>query len=61
MSRWDIMHAYYVFFLENHGGQGSLNYKRLCKLQTYYHAGYSARIENDDQQAIYDALKARCS
>ena len=33
-DRYDIMCAYYLFYSENHWGQGSEGYRRLCRLQT---------------------------
>lgn len=40
-DRFDIISAYYVFFVNYHTGQRSREYRRLCKIQTYFKPGLS--------------------
>ena len=35
-DRFDIMEAYYCFFVNYHEGQRSEKYKRLCKIKKYF-------------------------
>lgn len=58
-DRFDIAAAYYRFLADNHEGQGSEKYARLCKMDRYYKPGLSEqRYEtlNDNARAIYDRL-----
>lgn len=36
MNRFDIVEAYYVYFVNFHGGQNSVEYKRLSKMLNYF-------------------------
>lgn len=58
-NRMDVCEAWYLYLSTHYYGQGDPLYKRLCKLQTYFHVGgrgidYSTLNENG--KAIYDEL-----
>lgn len=63
-SRFDILEAYYVFFVNYHEGQWSDKYKRLCKLRKYFLPRWRVRefgLEalSLDGKEIYDRLVAK--
>ena len=35
-DRFDIVQAYYTFYVNYHGGQASKDYARLCRIQKYF-------------------------
>ena len=58
-DRFDIVTAYYLFFIDYHEGQWSEKYKRSCKIEGYLNLspmfkGYESLTENG--KAIYDNL-----
>lgn len=57
-DRFDIIEAYYVFFVQYHEGQWSRKYRRLCKMGTYFKPGLS--VQNGDLEGnaleIYENL-----
>lgn len=62
MSRWSIVAGYYAFYELNHGGQGSLEYRRLCKIQTYYRPGLlgvTSLLTDPDIRTVFNALAER--
>jgi hypothetical protein len=58
MNRFDIIHAHYLWNKWNHGGQGSKEYARLCRISRYYTPARSAEdsFENLEQVEIYETL-----
>jgi len=61
-NRFDIVEAYYVYFVNFHSGQNSVEYKRLIKMLNYFTPSKSLRdkpcidqLENTGKQ-IYSAL-----
>jgi len=60
-NRSDIVDAYYWYFLQYHGGQNSHEYKRLCKLLTYYSPSHSMQFGKLSFNAwgIYDGILKR--
>jgi|TARA_B100000965_G_C19414871_1_gene679411 hypothetical protein len=61
-DRFDIIQAYYLFFVDYHEGQTSKKYTRLCKIGKYYKpsstfSGVDSLSEN--ALAIYENLVAR--
>lgn len=60
-DRWDIVTAYYCYLTEWHGGQGSPEYARLCRMRRYFRPGaswdgYASLTANGE--AIYEELAA---
>jgi len=59
-DRFDIVSAYYLFYLHYHEGQWSRRYERLCKIRSYFKPGLS--VQNGElepnAQEIYDNLVA---
>jgi hypothetical protein len=57
-DRFDIVEAYYVFFVNYHEGQWSEKYRRQCKMQSYFKPSLSVQNGKLDGNAleIYNAL-----
>jgi len=57
-DRFDIVSAYYVFFVQYHEGQWSDKYRRLCKIQSYFKPGVSVQNGEleDNALEIYKSL-----
>jgi len=58
-NRFDIVEANFIFCMENHSGQNSYLYKRLCRVMKYFKprislVGYRDLTENG--QVIYSEL-----
>ncbi len=60
-DRFDVCEAYFLFFTHYHGGQGSREYARLCRMRHYFWPRYSLCYDTltDNGRAIYDALAAQ--
>ncbi len=63
-DRFDIVSAYYVFFVHYHEGQWSQKYARLSRILSYFTPGLSFWDNGydgltDNGREIYDALVAR--
>lgn len=57
-DRFDIVEAYYVFFVNYHEGQWSRKYRRQCKIQTYFTPSLSVqngKLEGNSLE-IYENL-----
>lgn len=59
-DRFDIAEAYYLYFCDYHGGQGSKEYQRLSRMGRYFRPRPSLSYEtlSENGQAIYDNLVA---
>jgi len=57
-DRLDVLDAWYLFLSENHEGQDSLKYLRLCRMLEYYRPGLllSYKSLSENARAIYDQL-----
>ena len=62
-NRFDIVEAYYVYFVNFHNGQNSVEYKRLNKMLTYFTPRKSLRddpcmnqLEDTGKQIYSDLL-----
>jgi hypothetical protein len=57
-DRFDICEAYYLALSEWHGGQGSDEYRRLCKLTSYFKPRpmLTAKTLSDNGKIIYREL-----
>ena len=57
-DRFDICAAWYLWLSENHGGQWSPEYERLCRLAAFYSPGLSEQRGelSENAQAIYDNI-----
>ena len=58
-DRFDIVSAHYQFAADNHGGQNSELYAKLCRIGKYFKpstfwSGYDSLTENG--KVIYDNL-----
>lgn len=57
-DRFDIVEAYYVFFVNYHEGQWSEKYRRQCKMHSYFKPGLS--VQNGELEGnsleIYENL-----
>ncbi len=61
-DRFDIVSAYYHFFVQYHEGLSSRKYERLCKILSYYSPSESEQHpENmtENAQTIFDELVKR--
>jgi hypothetical protein len=63
-DRFDIVAAHYCFAVENHSGQGSALYAKLCRISKYYKPspldrGFESLSENGKE--IYLQLEAKAS
>ena len=61
-DRFDIIEAHYWFCADNHGGQWSDLYARLCRIAEYYtpspmHKGFDSLSENAKE--IYQQLEEK--
>lgn len=63
MDRFSIVQGHYVFYANNHTGQGSKFYKRLSKISRYFKPSDSAwnldRGENYSARYVYNGLAAK--
>jgi len=59
-SRFDIVEAYYCFFMDYHGGQDSPEYARMCRMERYAHPRPNLSYDTLSEEAreIYDGLAA---
>jgi hypothetical protein len=59
MTRFDIVLGHYVFCSQNHGGQGSSLYERLCRITRYFKpgAGFSESRFFDRKVRGYEAAR----
>ena len=55
-DRFDIVEAYYLFFVDYHEGQASEKYERLCKIQGYYSRVERYESLTENGREIYDRL-----
>lgn len=58
-DRFDIVEAYYLYFVRYHRGQSCPLYARLCKLRSYFTPSPSlecGEFSSDNAQAIYAGL-----
>jgi len=57
-DRFDIIEAYYLFFMDYHEGQTSRKYIRLCKMGKYYKPSSTFSIDSLSENAlvIYENL-----
>lgn len=57
-NKLDVCSAWYLWLSENHGGQWSEEYIRLCKVSSYFHPGLLFKYETMSENAkeIYDDL-----
>ena len=57
-NKLDVCSAWYLWLSENHGGQWSEEYIRLCKLSSYFTPGPLFKYETMSENAkeIYDNL-----
>ena len=62
-NRFDLVEAYYVYFVNFHGGQNSVEYKRLSKMLNYFTPRKSLRdnpcidqLEDTGKQVYSDLL-----
>ena len=59
-DRFQIVLAHYIFCMDYHNGQGSKEYKRMCKITSYFSPGYKGldlgNKENELALEIYNAL-----
>ena len=60
-NRFDIAGAYYFYFRDYHGGQKSIEYKRLTKIKSYLKCNpfWDICDLNENAKAIYDNLVKR--
>lgn len=61
-NRFDIVEAYYLFFIQYHTGQNSLAYKRMSKMLGYFKPSPFLTNENslsDNGLEIYNNLVAK--
>ncbi len=60
-DRYDIVSAYYLALSDCHTGQWSEEYRRLCKISSYFKAGHSLGLDSltENGKTIYDAVCAR--
>lgn len=57
-DRFDIIEAWYLWLSYNHEGQTSVNYRRLCNMDTYFSPRDSLSYEtlSENAKEIYDNL-----
>jgi hypothetical protein len=57
-DRFDIVEAHLLAYMHCHGGQWTREYRRMCKILTYYKPGRSFGEETltENGREIYDAL-----
>ena len=57
-DRFDILEAYYCFFVDYHEGQNSKKYARLCKIKKYFKPSANIGIVymSENALAIYENL-----
>jgi hypothetical protein len=62
-DRFDIVEAYYLYLAHNHTGQGSPEYRRLCRIETKLcfrpAPGLSPRSLTTNGKQIYSDLYRR--
>jgi hypothetical protein len=60
-NRFDIVEAWYLYLSDNHSGQFSPEYKRLCAILEYFRPSPLLRYEtlSDNAREIYDQLEVR--
>ena len=60
-DRFDVCEAWFLFLCHTHGGQGTPEYARLCRLLEYFTPGpmLTAETLGDNARAIYDDLVAQ--
>jgi len=58
-DRFDIVQAYYLFFINYHEGLWSEKYARLCKMQTYFKPGLNPSDLTENGWEIYRRLEAK--
>ena len=56
-DRFDIACAWYHHLSENHGGQGSREYRRLSRLLTWFKPGASDAPMSENARDIYATLR----
>ena len=63
MNRFDIVEAYYCYFVLYHGGQYSVDYRRMCNMQRYYRpssfGGDKPERLTEGAREIFDSLMER--
>ena len=57
-DRFDILEAYYCFFMDYHKGQNSKKYARLCRIKKYFkpNANIGIVYMSENALAIYENL-----
>jgi len=55
-DRFQIVLGHYVYYLENHSGQWSEEYERMCKISKYFSPGYGYNALNLDTEENEIAL-----
>lgn len=57
-DRFDVITAWYLWLSENHAGQWSDEYVRLCKMSTYFEPGPLFKYEtlSENAKEIYQQL-----
>jgi hypothetical protein len=57
-NRFDIVEAWYLYLSDNHGGQWSPEYERLCSILEYFRPSPTLRYEtlSDNAREIYDNI-----
>ena len=60
-NRFDILEAWYLALSHCHGGMGSEEYERLCRIQSYYTPSMLLDEEtlSENGQVIYEAACAK--
>ena len=55
-DRFDICEAWFLALMHCHGGMGSNEYRRLCKLMTYFKPSPLLDVDtlNENARAIYE-------
>lgn len=57
IDRFDIVEGHYWFYCDWHGGQGTKEYKRLCKLTTYFKPGIlQHHVSTEESLQVYITL-----
>ena len=58
-NRFDVLDAWYIYLSDNHRGQWSKEYKRLCKMLQYYQPARMLKRSrlNENAQAILERLE----
>lgn len=60
-DRFDIVEAYYLYFVDYHGGQWSREYARLSRMTRYFKPRQSLSYDtlSENAQEIYNSLAVK--